>query len=192
MFLQPPADPPGFTIRRMSIQCTDGVYLADTARLLGEVTVAEAVNLWYGAVVRGDVAPITLGPQTNVQDNAVIHCDSGVANEIGARVTIGHGAVVHGRSVGDDTLIGMHATVLGGSVVGNHCLIAAGALVPPNLEVPDGMLVRGVPGKIARPITDEERVYLDWLAPHYVKLAQHHIESPNDPTVRAWTKSDHR
>jgi carbonic anhydrase/acetyltransferase-like protein (isoleucine patch superfamily) len=170
----------------MSIHQTHGIYLADSARLLGEVTVGDQVNLWYGAVVRGDVAPITLGAQTNVQDNAVVHCDSGVANRIGQRVTIGHSAVVHGQSVGDDTLIGMHATVLGGSVIGSHCLIAAGAVVPPNLEVPDGMLVVGVPGKIARPISDKERQYLDWLAPHYVELAAKHVQQPDDPTIRPW------
>jgi carbonic anhydrase/acetyltransferase-like protein (isoleucine patch superfamily) len=174
----------------MTLRCVDGVYLADTARMLGEVTAERDVNLWYGAVVRGDVAAITLGQQTNVQDNAVIHCDTDAPNAIGPRVTIGHGAVVHGRSVGQGTLIGMHATVLGGSVIGAHCLIAAGALVPPGLEVPDGMLVRGVPGKIARPITDDERQYLDWLAPHYVQLARHHVESPKAPTVRPWPGRD--
>jgi carbonic anhydrase/acetyltransferase-like protein (isoleucine patch superfamily) len=132
------------------------------------------------------VAPITLGEQTNVQDNAVVHCDSGVANRIGANVTIGHSAVVHGQSVGERTLIGMHATVLGGSVIGKRCLIAAGTVVPPNLEVPDGMLVVGVPGKIARPINEKEQQYLDWLAPHYAELAQYHVDHPDDAKVRPW------
>lgn len=168
------------------MHAVNGIYLADTARLLGEVEVGADVNLWYGAIVRGDVAPITLGPQTNVQDNAVVHCDSNVPNAIGARVTIGHAAVVHGRSVGDETLIGMHATVLSGSVIGNRCLIAAGAVVPPNTDVPDGMLVMGVPGKITRPINEQEGRYLDWLAPHYVALAQHHVASPTASTVRPW------
>jgi len=174
----------------MSMHHVNGVYLADSARLLGEVTAGRDVSLWYGAVVRGDVAPITLGEQTNVQDNAVVHCDSDVPNDLGARVTIGHGAVVHGRSVGDDTLIGMHATVLSRSVIGRRCLIAAGAVVPPDTQVPDGMLVIGVPGKITRPINDEEARYLDWLAPHYVELARRHGEAPDDPTVRPWGQRD--
>lgn len=170
----------------MSVKKTHNVFLADTARVLGEVSLGQNVNLWYGASVRGDVAPITLGEGTNVQDNAVIHCDSGVPNHIGNHVTIGHSALVHGKSVGDGTLIGMHATVLGGTVIGRGCLIAAGALVSPNLEVPDGMLVVGVPGRVVREVNDKEKEYLRWLAPHYVELAEFHATQPDDPRVRPW------
>lgn len=171
----------------MSFQRIHDVYFADTARVTGEVTLDRDVSLWYGAVVRGDVAPVTIGEGTNVQDNAVIHCDSGKPNTIGAHVTIGHGAVVHGASVGDHTLIGMHATILGGSVIGRRCLIAAGALVPPGMEVPDDTLVMGVPGRIAGQLTDEQRRYVEWAAPHYVELARRHVEQPADPRVRPWS-----
>lgn len=160
--------------------------IADTARITGEVTLGRGVSLWYGAAVRGDVAPIAIGEGTNVQDNAVVHCDSGVPLDIGARVTIGHAAVVHGRRVGDGTLIGMHATVLGESEIGEGCLIAAGALVPPRMVVPDGMLVVGVPGRVARAVTEEERGYLEWLPEHYVQLAHRYIEHPDDPKHRPW------
>ena len=170
----------------MSFRRLSHAYLADTARALGEVTLAADVSLWYGAVVRGDVAPVSIGEGTNIQDNAVVHCDSGVPNDIGAHVTVGHGALVHGKQVGDGTLIGMHATVLGQTVIGKRCLIAAGALVPPGMEVPDEHLVMGVPGKIARPINEKERAYLGWLAPHYIELARLHCDHPDDPRIAPW------
>jgi len=162
------------------------VYLADTAAVFGQVSLGADVSVWYGASIRGDVAPVVIGPGSNVQDNAVVHCDSGVPNVIGRDVVIGHGAVVHGKAVGDGSLIGINATVLGGSVIGQGCLVAAGALVPPGLVVPDGHAVMGVPGKVVRPVNDKERGYLAWLAPHYVALARRYVERPNDPTVRRW------
>lgn len=163
-----------------------GVYLTDTARVTGDVTLGNDVNLWFGAAIRGDVAAVSVGEGTNVQDNAVIHCDSGHPNTIGAHVTIGHGAIVHGTRVGDCTLIGMHATVLGGTVIGARCLIAAGALVPPGMEVPDGSLVMGVPGRVVGSLSDEQRRYVEWAAPHYVEMAQLYVEHPDDPRVRDW------
>ncbi|MEX0885713.1 MAG: gamma carbonic anhydrase family protein [Phycisphaeraceae bacterium] len=170
----------------MSITRIQAAYLADTARVVGQVSLAANANLWYGAVIRGDVAPVSVGEGTNIQDNAVVHCDSDAPNVIGAHVSIGHGAIVHGRVVGDGSLVGMHATVLGETVIGDGCLIAAGALVPPGLNVPDGHVVMGVPGRIVRPVTGEEREYLRWLAPHYVELAQRHAQQPDDARVRRW------
>lgn len=167
----------------MSIQQRAGAFIADTARVMGDVRLGENVNLWYGAAVRGDVAPVVIGEGTNVQDNAVIHCDHLYANVIGAHVTIGHGAIVHGESVGDGSLIGMGAVVLGHSKIARGCLIAAGALVPPGMEVPDGMLVVGVPGKVVRETNDEEKQYLAELPSHYVELARRHVEDPQDPRV---------
>ena len=169
----------------MSIQHIGSVYLADTARVVGEVELGEGVNLWYGAVIRGDVAPVSIGTGTNIQDAAVVHCDSDVPNVIEANVSVGHGAIVHGKRVGEGTLIGMGATVLGQTVIGRGCLVAAGALVPPGLEVPDGHVVMGVPGRVVRPINDKERAYLAWLAPHYVELARLHATQPQDRRVRA-------
>ncbi|MEM7625443.1 MAG: gamma carbonic anhydrase family protein [Planctomycetota bacterium] len=174
----------------MSIQRFDTAgrraYLADTARVAGQITLGDGVNVWYGAAIRGDVAPITIGDSSNVQDNATVHCDSGEPNVIGAGVVIGHNAVVHGRSVGDGTLIGMHATVLGRTVIGQRCLVAAGAVVPPELEVPDDHVVMGVPGRVVRKTNDEEKAYLSWLAGHYVQLAQRYHEHPNTPEQRPY------
>lgn len=164
-------------------------YLADTARVTGEVVLGEGVNVWPSAAIRGDVAKITIGDGTNIQDNATVHCDSGHPNVIGNNVTIGHNAVVHGRAIGDGSLIGMHATVLGGTIIGKRCLIAAGALVPPGLEVPDDHVVMGVPGKVVRETNEKEKEYLAWLATHYVQLAKRYVESPGDPKLRAYGSS---
>jgi carbonic anhydrase/acetyltransferase-like protein (isoleucine patch superfamily) len=159
-------------------------FVAPTAVLTGEVAIGELCSFWFGAVVRGDVAPIRLGRRVNVQDNAVIHCDSGVDNVIEDDVTIGHGAIVHGAYVGEGSLIGMGATVLGRSKIGKGCLIAAGAVVSPGLEVPDGHVVMGVPGKIARPIRPEEVKYMKWLTTHYVELAERYADGEfRDPTA---------
>lgn len=112
----------------------------------------------------------------NVQDGAVIHCDTNVPNTVEDDVTIGHRAVVHGMHIGRGSLIGMGATVLGRTRIGSECLIAAGAVVPPGLEVPDGMVVMGVPGKIVRPVKDEELKYMRWLSRNYVQLARKYVD----------------
>jgi carbonic anhydrase/acetyltransferase-like protein (isoleucine patch superfamily) len=149
-----------------------GVYVAHSAVATGDVTFGAGTSLWFGAVVRGDVAPVRIGARVNIQDNAVIHCDSGVENQIADDVTIGHSAVVHGAVVGRGSLIGMSATVLGQTRIGVECLVAAGAVVSPGTVVPDGHLIMGVPGKVVRPVTDKERAYMKWLTAHYVELAE--------------------
>lgn len=155
---------------------TSGNYFkARSSVITGDVTIGELCSFWFNAVVRGDVAPITIGRRTNVQDGAVIHCDTGVPNVIGEEVVIGHGAIVHGARVGDRCLIGMGATLLSQTRLGNECFVAAGAVVPPGLEVPDRMMVMGVPGKIVRPVKEEELEYMRWLVPHYIELAERHV-----------------
>lgn len=159
-------------------------FVAPTAILTGDITIGELCSFWFGAVVRGDVAPIRFGRRVNVQDNAVIHCDTDVPNEIGDDVTIGHGAIVHGAAIGEGSLIGMGATLLGKSRIGKGCLIAAGAIVSPESQVPDGHVVMGVPGKVARPVRDSEVKYMRWLTSHYVELAQRYASGAfRDPTA---------
>jgi carbonic anhydrase/acetyltransferase-like protein (isoleucine patch superfamily) len=153
-------------------QIPPGYWRAPNCTIVGDVKIGEGSSIWFGAVIRGDVAPIVIGRQVNVQDNAVIHCDTDVANTIEDDVTIGHGAIVHGKHVGRGSLIGMGATLLGRTIIGERCLIAAGAVVPPDLHVPDGMMVIGVPGKILRPVKDEELKYMLWLTGHYRELAE--------------------
>ena len=150
-------------------------FLMHNATITGDVTIGEQSSFWFNAVVRGDVAPVTIGRRVNVQDHVVIHCDTDIANIIEDDVSIGHGAIVHGTFVGAGTLIGMNATVLGRTRIGRQCLIAAGAVVPPGLEVPDRMVVMGVPGKIVRPVNEEELKYLHWLPQRYIELAEAYL-----------------
>jgi carbonic anhydrase/acetyltransferase-like protein (isoleucine patch superfamily) len=162
---------------------TRNIYLSYNATLTGELEIGEFSSFWFGAVVRGDVAPIKIGQRVNVQDNAVVHCDSGVPNTIEDDVTVGHGAIVHGEHVGRGSLVGMKAVLLSGTKVGVECLIAAGAVVPPGLIVPDRMVVMGVPGKIVRPVKEEELKYMRFLTSHYVDLAEKHVREQ----IRAFT-----
>ncbi len=162
-----------------------GWSVASNAHVSGDVAIGQDVSIWFGVSIRGDVAPVTIGRGTNVQDNAVIHCDAGVPNDIGRDVTIGHGAIVHGRRVGDGSLIGMGATLLGGSEIGERCLVAAGAVVPPNMKVPDGTLVAGVPARVIREVTEKDVAYLQKLPPHYVQMAAEHVDGAYLPGGRA-------
>jgi carbonic anhydrase/acetyltransferase-like protein (isoleucine patch superfamily) len=147
-----------------------GAFLAYNSTVTGDVRLGAESSVWFGAVVRGDVAPVTIGDRVNIQDGAVVHCDTGHANSIEDDVTIGHRAVVHGERVGRGTLVGMGAVLLGHTDVGAECLIAAGAVLPPGVKVPDRMLVMGVPGRIVRPVNEKESDYLRWLSRRYVEL----------------------
>jgi carbonic anhydrase/acetyltransferase-like protein (isoleucine patch superfamily) len=132
-------------------------FIAPTAVLIGDVTVEAEASVWFGAVLRGDVAPIRIGPGTNIQDNCVLHADEGIPCEIGANCTVGHSAVVHGARIGDGVLVGMHATVLNGAIIGDECILAAGTLVAEGKRIERAQLVMGVPGKTVRAITEAER-----------------------------------
>lgn len=131
-------------------------WIAPTAVLVGAVEVAAGASVWYGAVLRGDNEPIVVGRNSNVQDNAVFHTDAGIPVTLGEGVSVGHGAIVHGSTVGDHVLIGMGAILMNRSVIGDECLIAAGALVPEGATIPPRSLVVGVPAKVARQLSDEE------------------------------------
>jgi len=150
------------------------VYLASTAVVVGRVELGPGCNIWYHAVLRGDVGPIRLGARVNVQDGAVLHCDTDVPLEIGDDVVIGHRALVHGRSVGSGTLIGMGAAVLGRCRIGENCLIAAGCVVPPGTEIPPGSVVMGVPGRVIRPIRSQEQEWIRANVREYLALAEQH------------------
>lgn len=154
---------------------TGNWFLSCNATLTGDITIGELSSFWFNTVVRGDVAGIVIGRRVNVQDHAVIHCDTGVNNAIDDDVTIGHGAIVHGEHVGAGSLIGMGAKLLSRTRLGKECLIAAGAVVPPGMLVPDRMAVMGIPGKIVRPVKEEELKYMRWLTTHYVELAEKHV-----------------
>ncbi|MDX2375513.1 gamma carbonic anhydrase family protein [Microbacterium sp. LRZ72] len=132
-------------------------FVAPGARIVGAVTLSPGASVWYNAVLRGDSASITVGEGSNLQDNVSVHVDAGSPVVIGANVSVGHNAVVHGCRIGDGSLIGMGSVVLSGAVIGEGCLVAGGAVVLGGTEVPDGSLVAGVPAKVRRELTDEER-----------------------------------
>ncbi len=126
------------------------VFVADTARVIGRVRLADASSVWFGAVLRGDNEPIEIGAGSNVQDGAVLHTDPGFALQVGAGVTIGHQAMLHGCTVGDGSLIGIQAVVLNGARIGRNCLVGAGAVVTEGKEFPDGSLILGAPARVVR------------------------------------------
>lgn len=147
-------------------------YVADEAVVKGKVTIGEEAGIWYHATIRGDSDQITIGSRTNIQDNAVIHTSSGYPVSIGAEVTIGHSAIVHGCTVGNNTLVGMGAIILNGAVIGDNCIIGAGALVTQNSNIPDGSLAFGNPARIIRKLTEEEIAGNKGNAERYVQAAR--------------------
>ena len=145
-----------------------GVYIASTAVVIGDVTLGEYSSVWYHTVLRGDINRIVVGHHTNIQDNSVLHLADDFPCLVGNWVTIGHSAVVHACTVGDEVLVGMGAVILDGAVVGAESLIGAKALVTQGMKIPPGSLVLGAPAKVVRPLTLEERGRLKWWAQKYV------------------------
>jgi carbonic anhydrase/acetyltransferase-like protein (isoleucine patch superfamily) len=148
-------------------------YIDSSAQVIGDVTVGERASIWPNVTVRGDVNTIRIGDDTNIQDNSVLHCDAGLFPlNIGNRVTVGHLAMLHGCTIEDDCLIGIAAVVLNGAKIGRGSVIAAGAVVPEGAEVPPGSMVMGVPAKVKRQLTAEERERFRLNAMHYVEAAR--------------------
>lgn len=148
----------------------DGDYfVADSAAVIGSVHLCENASVWFGAVLRGDNDLLTVGSHSNVQDLAVLHTDPGYPLTIGSYCTIGHKVMLHGCTIGDNTLIGINAVILNGARIGRNCLIGAGALISEGKEIPDGSLVMGAPGKIVRTLTDEQIAGLTRSAEGYVR-----------------------
>lgn len=149
-------------------------FTAPTSVVVGDVTLGPGAGVWYHAVLRADCGPIVLGADSNIQDNCTVHVDPGFPVTVGERVSVGHNAVLHGCTVEDDVLIGMGATVLNGAHIGAGSLVAAQALVPQGMRVPPGSLVAGVPAKVRRELTEEERDTIRLNATMYVELAKSH------------------
>jgi carbonic anhydrase/acetyltransferase-like protein (isoleucine patch superfamily) len=147
------------------------VFLAPNATVLGDVTLGDRVGIWFGAVVRADRDRIAIGADSNVQDNCVVHCSPGHPVTIGREVSVGHGAILHGCTIGDRVLVGMGAIVLNGAVVGEDSLIGAGAVVTEGAQIPPGSVVVGVPGKVVKQTTGEQRAHIRKNSATYVELA---------------------
>ena len=161
-------------------EVADDAWVAPGAYLVGRVTVGSRSSVWYGAVLRGDGDAITVGVGSNVQDGTVVHADPGFPAVIGDGVVVGHGAVVHGCTVEDGSLIGMGSRVLNGARIGAGSLVAAGAVVLEGTQVPPGSLVAGVPAKVRRPLTDDEAAGIRFGAEQYVERARQHARSVTD------------
>lgn len=157
-------------------QIAPGCFIADSARIIGAVVLEEAVSIWFGAVLRGDVGSITVGPRSNIQDLACVHMTDGVSNvRIGADVTVGHGAIIHGADVGDGCLIGMGSILLDNVVIGAECVIGAGTLITANKKIPPRSLVLGNPGRVVRELNEGELAQTRKSAPHYEALAARYL-----------------
>ena len=162
----------------------DIAWIAPSAVLIGHVIVRAEVGIWFGVVARGDNEAITIGVRSNVQENTVLHTDMGYPLTIGQGCTIGHKAMLHGCSIGDNTLIGMGATVLNGARIGSNCLIGAGALITEGKEIPDGSLVVGAPGKVIRQLDEAAIAGLRRSADGYLRNARRFAVGLVDVTAR--------
>lgn len=164
----------------MAIYALDGVapqvdpsaWVADSAQVMGAVTLGADSSVWFGTVVRGDTETITIGRGSNIQDGSVMHADVGKPIVVGDHVTVGHKVMLHGCTIGDESLIGIGAVVLNGAKIGRNCLVGAGALVTEGKEFPDGSMIIGSPAKAVRQLTPEQMEGLRWSARHYVANAR--------------------
>src|SRR5467141_1553841 len=153
-----------------------GVYIAQGASVVGDVTIGDYSSVWYHAVLRGDINRIVVGDHTNIQDNSVLHLADDFSCVLGSYVTVGHAAILHACTIGDEVLVGMGSTVLDGAVIGEQSLIGARALVTPGTEIPPGSFVLGAPARIVRKLTSNERANLKTWAEKYVAYAAYYLE----------------
>jgi carbonic anhydrase/acetyltransferase-like protein (isoleucine patch superfamily) len=153
------------------------VFVADGAFLIGDVDVEADASIWFNAVLRGDINMIRIGRRSNIQDGSILHVTQEFSVEIGDDVTVGHQAIIHGCRVGAGTLVGMSAVILDDARVGCACMVAAGSVVKQGFVVPDGTLVAGVPARIVRELTEQERVFIVDSAAHYVSYARSYVTS---------------
>jgi carbonic anhydrase/acetyltransferase-like protein (isoleucine patch superfamily) len=150
----------------------DSAYVADSAQVMGDVHLGAHTSVWFGAVIRGDTERITVGEGSNIQDGSVLHADFGAPLSIGKYVTVGHKVMLHGCTIGDETLVGIGAVILNKAKIGNNCLVGAGSLVTEGKEFPDGSVIMGSPAKLVRTLSPEQMQALRITAQHYVDNAK--------------------
>jgi carbonic anhydrase/acetyltransferase-like protein (isoleucine patch superfamily) len=153
-------------------QLAEGAWVADSAQVIGKVVLEEDASVWFGAVLRGDTEELRVGRGSNIQEGSMLHADPGFPIRIGRNVTVGHHVMLHGCTVGDNSLIGIKAVVLNGAKIGKNCLVGAGALVTEGREFPDGSLIIGSPARVVRQLTPEQIAGLERSAQHYVENAR--------------------
>ncbi len=154
----------------------ESAWVAPNATVIGNVLMEEESSVWFNVVIRGDHDLMTIGARSNIQDGTVIHTDSGIPMTVGEGVTVGHQAMIHGCTIGDNSLIGIQAVVMNRVKIGKNCIIGAGSLIPEGKEIPDNSLVMGTPGKVVRQLTDAEILMLKGSADHYVRNARRYRE----------------
>ena len=167
---------PLYSIDGQTPQLEPGAWVAPSADLIGDVRLGRGASVWFGAVIRADNTPIVIGADSNIQDGAIGHSDPGFPLIIGARVTVGHQAILHGCTIADDCLIGMGAKMLNGAVLEPECIVGAGALITEGKTFPSGSLIVGAPARVVRQLTDEEKHGLRLSAAHYAEKAAHYAE----------------
>ena len=170
----------------------EGVFIAPGAMVIGDVTIHEEASIWYNTVIRGDVGSIVIGRRTNIQDNCTLHGDADAHLTIGEECTVGHGAVVHGATVGDRVLIGMKAVVLSHARVNDNTIIGACALVSEHKHIPEGVLAVGVPAKVVRNLTDDEQAHIVISATGYCERARQHQHSLSKSDHNGEEDGDHK
>ncbi|MCB0736020.1 MAG: gamma carbonic anhydrase family protein [Bacteroidetes bacterium] len=160
---------------RNQVEKADDVFIAPDAQVFGRVRLGKSSSVWFGAILRGDSDWITIGERTNIQDGCIVHVDPGVPVTIGKGCVLGHAAIAHGCTIGDNSLIGMRATVMNRAVIGKNCIIGSHALVTEGKVIPDNSMVLGSPGKVVRTLTDAEVEGIKRNAAHYVELAKKYL-----------------
>ena len=153
-------------------EVADSAWVADNAQVMGAVKVAADASVWFGVTVRGDTETITIGEGSNIQDGSVMHADHGKPLTVGKHVTVGHMVMLHGCTIGDESLIGIGSIILNGAKIGKNCLVGAGSLVTEGKEFPDGSMIVGSPAKVVRSLTPEQMEFLRLSAKHYIDNAQ--------------------
>ncbi len=167
------------------MQAIQDYYVASNAIITGDVVLKAGANVWYGCVLRGDLARITLGPRANIQDGCIIHTDYSEPQDIEEGVVAGHGAILHGRRIGRNALIGIGARLLTGCEIGEDCLIAAGSVVTEGRRIPPRSVVMGIPGRVMREVTAEEIERTHAICSHYLEMAQRYARAAYPPP---WTR----
>lgn len=148
---------------------SENAFVAENAVIIGDVELAENVSIWFGAVLRGDIEKITIGKNSNVQDNSTIHTDYGIPCVVGENVTVGHNVILHSCSIGDNVIVGMGSTILNGAKIAKNCLIGANSLVTHKIQFEEGCLILGNPAKVVRKLTDKEIEHIQENADHYIE-----------------------
>lgn len=164
-----------YTLENKKVVAGENVFIAPGSHIIGDVELKDNASVWFNAVIRGDCDKITVGEDSNIQDGSVLHADEGVPLTIGKGVTVGHKVMLHGCDIGDYSLVGINAVILNGAKIGKYCVIGANSLITEGMEIPDGSVVMGSPGKVVKQISDQNKAMLEGSARHYVKNAKRYL-----------------